>query len=194
MQIGVLALQGAFVEHIAMLRRLGVDAVPVRLPTELDGLAGIVIPGGESTAIGKLMDTYGLAEPLRERIAAGLPAYGTCAGMILMAASIDGGAAGQATLGGMDIAVRRNAFGRQLDSFERDVAIPELGDEPFHAVFIRAPAITHAGPGVHVLARLDDGAIVAAQQGSQLVSAFHPELGGDTRLHAHFAAQCAAKA
>jgi 5'-phosphate synthase pdxT subunit len=194
MKIGVLALQGAFIEHIAMLRRLGVDAGPVRLPTELDGLAGIVIPGGESTAIGKLMDSYGLAEPLRERIAAGLPVYGTCAGMILMAATIDGGVAGQSTLGGMDIAVRRNAFGRQLDSFEQDVAIPELGDEPFHAVFIRAPTITYAGPGVHALARLDDGAIVAAQQGSQLVSAFHPELGDDTRLHAHFAALCAARA
>lgn len=192
--IGVLALQGAFAEHIAMLRRLGVDARPVRLPEELDGLDGIVLPGGESTAIGKLMETYGLTAPLRQRIGAGLPVYGTCAGLILLADTVEDGTAGQPLLGGMDIVARRNAFGRQLASCEQDIAVPDLGDAPFPAVFIRAPAITRIGPDVHALAHVADGTIVAAQQGKRLATAFHPELSGDTRLHAYFAALCAGTA
>ena len=192
MRIGVLALQGAFVEHMAMLRRLGVEAVPVRLPEGLEGLDGVVIPGGESTTIGKLMVTYGLLEPLRRTIEAGTPVYGTCAGMILLARDI--GADGQPILGEMDIVVKRNAFGRQLDSFEQEIAVPELGAEPFHAIFIRAPAIERVGPRARVLARLDDGTIVAAQQGHMLATAFHPELSHDTRLHEHFVALCAERA
>ncbi len=189
MRIGVLALQGAFIEHIAMLRRLGVEALPVRLPAGLAGLDGLIIPGGESTVIGKLMDKYGLLEPLRRTIEAGTPVYGTCAGMILLARDI--GAEGQPILGEMDIAVKRNAFGRQLQSFEQDLRIPALGSDPFHAVFIRAPAIERLGPGARELARLDDGTIVAAQQGTMLATAFHPELSRDTRLHEHFVAMCA---
>ena len=192
MRIGVLALQGAFVEHMAMLRRLGVEAVPVRLPEGLEGLDGVVIPGGESTTIGKLMLTYGLLEPLRRTIEAGTPVYGTCAGMILLARDI--GTAAQPILGAMDIVVKRNAFGRQLDSFEQESAVPELGAEPFHAIFIRAPAIERVGPRARALARLDDGPIVAAQQGHMLATAFHPELSHDTRLHAYFVALCAERA
>jgi pyridoxal 5'-phosphate synthase pdxT subunit len=192
MRIGVLALQGAFVEHMAMLRRLGVEAVPVRLPEGLEGLDGVVIPGGESTTIGKLMVTYGLLEPLRRTIEAGTPVYGTCAGMILLARDI--GTAAQPILGAMDIVVKRNAFGRQLASFEQEIAVPELGAEPFHAIFIRAPAIERVGPRARALARLDDGTIVAAQQGHMLATAFHPELSHDTRLHEHFVALCAERA
>ena len=192
MRIGVLALQGAFVEHMAMLRRLGVEAVPVRLPEGLEGLDGVVIPGGESTTIGKLMVAYGLLEPLRRTIEAGTPVYGTCAGMILLARDI--GTAAQPILGAMDIVVKRNAFGRQLDSFEQEIAVPELGAQPFHAIFIRAPAIERVGPRARPLARLDDGTIVAAQQGHMLATAFHPELSHDTRLHEHFVALCAERA
>jgi len=192
MRIGVLALQGAFIEHMAMLRRLGVEAVPVRLPDGLAGLDGLVIPGGESTTIGKLMATYGLLEPLRRTIEAGTPVYGTCAGMILLARDI--GTAAQPILGAMDIVVKRNAFGRQLDSFEQEIAVPALGAEPFHAIFIRAPAIERVGPRARPLARLDDGTIVAAQQGHMLATAFHPELSHDTRLHEHFVALCAERA
>lgn len=192
MRIGVLALQGAFVEHIAVLRRLGVEALPVRLPQQLEGLDGLIIPGGESTTIGKLMETYGLLEPLRRTIEQGLPVYGTCAGMILLARDIGAGA--QPILGQMDIVVKRNAFGRQLDSFEGDIAIPELGETPFHAVFIRAPRIEHVGPAARALASLDDGTVVAAQQGTLLATAFHPELSGDTRMHQHFVALCARRA
>jgi pyridoxal 5'-phosphate synthase pdxT subunit len=192
MRIGVLALQGAFVEHMAMLRRLGVEAVPVRLPEGLEGLDGVVIPGGESTTIGKLLVTYGLLEPLRRTIEAGTPVYGTCAGMILLARDI--GTAAQPILGAMDIVVKRNAFGRQLASFEQEIAVPELGAEPFHAIFIRAPAIERVGPRARALARLDDGTIVAAQQGHMLATAFHPELSHDTRLHEHFVALCAERA
>jgi 5'-phosphate synthase pdxT subunit len=177
---------------MAMLRRLGVEAVPVRLPEGLEGLDGIVIPGGESTTIGKLMLTYGLLEPLRRTIEAGTPVYGTCAGMILLARDI--GTAAQPILGAMDIVVKRNAFGRQLDSFEQEIAVPELGAEPFHAIFIRAPAIERVGPRTRVLARLDDGTIVAARQGHMLATAFHPELSHDTRLHAYFVALCAERA
>src|SRR5579875_183622 len=190
MRIGVLALQGAFVEHIAMLRSLGVEAVPVRLPEGLEGLDGVVIPGGESTTIGKLLTSSGLFEPLRRTIEAGTPVYGTCAGMILLARDI--GTDAQPILGEMDIVVKRNAFGRQLDSFESDIAIPALGDEPFHAVFIRAPAIESVGSAAEALARLDEGPIVAARQGTLLATAFHPELSGDNRVHEYFVRMCAA--
>jgi len=190
MRVGVLALQGAFIEHIAMLRSLGVEAVPVRLPSGLEGLDGLIIPGGESTTMAKLLITSGLLEPLRRTIDAGTPVYGTCAGMILLARDI--GSAAQPTLGEMDIVVKRNAFGRQLDSFEQDIAMPALGDPPFHAVFIRAPAIERVGPAARELGRLDDGTIVAARQGALLATAFHPELSGDARIHAYFIAMCAA--
>ncbi len=187
-KIGVLAVQGAFREHIAMFERLGVEAVEVRLPEQLDDIDGLVIPGGESTAIGRLMATFGLLEPVRRTIEAGTPVYGTCAGMILLARGI--GREAQPILGEMDIVVKRNAFGRQLDSFESDIAVPDLGPKPFHAVFIRAPAIERVGPRARVLASLDDGTIVAAEQGTMLATAFHPELSGDARMHQRFVALC----
>ena len=188
MRIGVLALQGGVAEHLAMLRRLGVEAVEVRLPDQMERLDGIILPGGESTTIGALMVEYGLLGPLRRRLQAGLPAYGTCAGMILLASDLGG--ARQPILGVMDIAVRRNAFGSQLDSFEQDLAVADLEGGTFRAVFIRAPAIERLGAGVESLARLGDGTPVAARQGRLLASAFHPELGGDLRIHRMFADLC----
>jgi 5'-phosphate synthase pdxT subunit len=187
MNVGVLALQGAFVEHEAMLRGLGVATTQVRLPAQLEQVDRLIIPGGESTAIGKLLVTYNLLEPLRERGRAGMPIWGTCAGMILLAKDItEGRAAGQPALGLMDITARRNAFGRQLDSFEADLDVPALGEQPFHAVFIRAPQIDRAGPAVEVLSRLEDGRIVAAREGRYLATAFHPELTHDDRFHRLF--------
>lgn len=183
MKIGVLALQGAFIEHQKMLESLGADVVQVRLPEQLDNLDGLVIPGGESTVIGKLAVQYGLVEPLRE-FARTKPTWGTCAGMIFLAKDI--GVDRQPILGLMDITVNRNAFGRQIDSFEADIPVPALGDVPFHAVFIRAPIATAAGEDVDVLASLGEGRIVAAQQGHLLATAFHPELTADTRVHAYF--------
>jgi len=183
-RIGVLALQGAFIEHIAVLRRLGVEAIPVRLPQELEGLDGLVIPGGESTAIGRLLKRWDLIPELERRIANGLPVLGTCAGMILLARDVIG--LDGYSLRAMDIKVRRNAFGRQVDSFEADLNIPVLGKPPFHAVFIRAPLIEGVGPGVEVLAQLPDGTAVAAREGNIVVAAFHPELVADTRFHAYF--------
>lgn len=183
MKIGVLALQGAFREHRVMLERCGADAVEVRLPEQLDDLAGLVIPGGESTTIGKLMVRWGLQEKIRERNAAGMGIYGTCAGMILLAREIAG--SDQPRLGVMDITVRRNAFGRQRESFEADLQVPAFGPEPLRAVFIRAPYIETAGPSVEVLARLDDR-IVIARQGRCLVTAFHPELTDSDRVHRYF--------
>jgi len=188
-RIGVLALQGAVIEHREMLRRLGVEAVPVRLPAHLDGLDGLIIPGGESTTIGKLMVGYGLIDPLRRAIEKGTPVYGTCAGLILLAR--ESGALSRPLLGVMDIAVTRNAFGRQLASFEEDIVIPTLGEEPFHAVFIRAPAIDWIGPAAQEIARLHDGTIVTAEQDTMLATAFHPELSDDPRLHARFIGLCA---
>ena len=185
MKIGVLALQGAFIEHIQMLAQLGIEAVEVRLPAHLAGLDGLIIPGGESTTIGKLADSYGLIEPLR-RFAKAKPTWGTCAGMIFLAKDI--GIDEQPILAAMDIQVNRNAFGRQIDSFETDLCIEGLGGEPFHAVFIRAPVVTQAGATVSVLARLDDGRIAAVRQGHLLATAFHPELTADLRLHAYFCA------
>jgi 5'-phosphate synthase pdxT subunit len=182
-KIGVLALQGAFIEHETMLQQLGAETVEVRLPDQLADLDGLIIPGGESTTIGRLAVTFGLIAPLRE-FALRKPTWGTCAGMIFLAKDI--GIDRQPILGVMDITVNRNAFGRQIDSFETDLAIPALGDPPFHAVFIRAPVVTEAGEGVDVLARLDDGRIVGVQQGHWLATAFHPELTHDDRLHRHF--------
>lgn len=183
MKIGVLALQGAFIEHIKMLRRLGVEAVEARLPHHLDGLDGLIIPGGESTTIGKLACAYRLIEPLR-RFAQSTPTWGTCAGMIFLAKDI--GIDEQPILGAMDISVDRNAFGRQIDSFETELEIAGLAGAPYHAVFIRAPVVTAVDKGVDVLARLDDGRIVAVKQEHLLATAFHPELTDDLRLHSAF--------
>lgn len=183
-KIGVLAMQGAFVEHMAALRRLGVEAVPVRLSGEFKGLSALVIPGGESTTIGKLMRDYSLVDELRKLIAKGFPIMGTCAGMILLAKQVQG--LKQHTLEAMDIEVRRNAFGRQVDSFETALEIPVLGQPPFPAVFIRAPWIEKVGEGVEVLASLPDGTAVAVRQGNLVATAFHPELTDDLRLHDYF--------
>ena len=184
--VGVLALQGDFREHIAVLRSLGAEAVPVRRPEELSSIGGLVIPGGESSVMDKLSRLFGLAEPLKAAIASGLPVYGTCAGLIMIADTLIDSITGQQSLGGLDVAVRRNAFGSQLDSFETDLDIPVLGDPPMHAVFIRAPVVESAGPGVTVLASLDDGRIVAVEQGNLLGTSFHPEMTGDTRFHEYF--------
>ncbi len=186
MRVGVLALQGAFIEHEKILRRLGVDATEVRLPEELAGLDGLIIPGGESTTIGKLAVKWRLLEPIRALAKAGRPVWGACAGMILMAQKVTDGVPDQPLLGLMDIAIVRNAFGRQVDSFETDLDVPVLGKIPFHAVFIRAPLIERVGAGVEVLARLEDGAVVAARQGNLLATAFHPELTEDDRFHRYF--------
>jgi 5'-phosphate synthase pdxT subunit len=181
--VGVLSLQGAFVEHLDMLRRLGVAGREVRLPRDLNGLDALILPGGESTTIGKLAVAYGLVAPMRRMIEAGLPVWGTCAGMILLARDVG---ADQPLLGCMDVVVDRNAFGRQVDSFEIGLTVPALGEKPFQSVFIRAPRIRSAGPGVQVLATLPDGKIVAARQGNMLVTAFHPELTNDDRWHRYF--------
>jgi len=182
--IGVLALQGDFREHREVLERLGVAAPEVRLPKDLEGLVGLIIPGGESTAIVRLMRTSHLLEPLRKLADDGFPIWGTCAGMILLAKRLD--ASGFPALEAMDIAVRRNAFGRQVDSFEADLHVSALGDPPYRAVFIRAPIIEDVGPAVEVLARLPDGSPVAARQGRLLATAFHPELTSDHRFHRYF--------
>ena len=185
MRIGVLALQGAFIEHVKMLRQLDVEALEVRLPQQLDDLDGLIIPGGESTTIGKLANAYCLIKPLR-RFTESKPTWGTCAGMIFLAQDI--GIDEQPILGSMAITVDRNAFGRQIDSFETDLEIAGLAGEPFHAVFIRAPVVTAVEEAVEALARLEDGRIVAVRQGSLLATAFHPELTNDLRLHSLFCA------
>lgn len=189
MKIGVLALQGAFIEHIKILQKLGVEAVEVRLPQDLTGLDGLIIPGGESTTIGKMATKYELMEPLRQ-FARQKPVWGTCAGMIFMAKEITAGELpAQPLMGVMDIAVERNAFGRQVDSFEVGLDIPALNNgssKPFPAVFIRAPKLSRVNGETKVLARLGDGTAVAAQEGHWLVTSFHPELTDDTRFHAYF--------
>jgi 5'-phosphate synthase pdxT subunit len=182
----VLALQGAYAEHAGVLADVGAEAVEVRLPEELDGLDGLIIPGGESTTIGKVARRWKLIEPLRAFARSGRPMWGTCAGMIFMANRVSDEADDQPLLAVMDVTVRRNAFGRQVDSFEVDLDVNALGDEPFHAVFIRAPLIERVGKSVDVLARLDDGTIVAARQGNLLTTAFHPELTDDDRFHRYF--------
>jgi len=183
MKVGVLALQGAFREHIRMLRALGAEAVEIRLPSQLDEVDGLVIPGGESTTMRKLMADFGLVDPLREFAASGKPVFGTCAGLIVMAERLGGRR--QELLNLIDIDVERNAYGRQVDSREADISGDALGPEPFHAVFIRAPQILSTGPGVEPLA-LYQGKVVLARQRNVLVATFHPELTGDARIHELF--------
>jgi 5'-phosphate synthase pdxT subunit len=183
MKIGVLAIQGDFAEHILMLKRLGVETTEVRLPSHLGGLDGLIIPGGESTTIGKLSVDYGLLEPLR-KYGNTNAIWGTCAGAIFLSKDAR---RSQPLLGIMDITVSRNAFGRQVDSFEADLAIPELGEgEPYHAIFIRAPIIESVRGGARILSALPDGRIIAARQGKLLATSFHPELTQDTRFHQYF--------
>jgi 5'-phosphate synthase pdxT subunit len=180
-RIGVLALQGAVREHVAAIRDVGAEPVEVRLPRDLVGLDALILPGGESTTMRKLIDAYGLREPILSLARAGAPMLGTCAGMILLADRIADG--DTPVLGLLDVEVRRNAYGRQLDSFEAEVAMPVIGDEPLHGVFIRAPIVSEVGPGVVVLARDATGAPIAVRQGRVLATAFHPELTGDRRMH-----------
>jgi 5'-phosphate synthase pdxT subunit len=180
MKIGVLALQGAFREHLQTLASIGVEGVPVRLPTDLDGVSGLILPGGESTTMRRLIDRWGLRQPILDLAERGAPLFGTCAGMIVLAREIVGE---EPILPLLDVVVERNAFGRQLDSFEGELQVPVLGDQPVHGVFIRAPIVDEAGPGVDVLARLDDGRIVAVRERNILATAFHPELAGETRFH-----------
>ena len=190
--VGVLALQGDVREHLAALAAEGATAVPVRRPEELAAVDVLVLPGGESTTIGKLAARFGLLRPLRDAVRAGLPVYGSCAGMVLLADRLVGAPAGQETIGGLDATVRRNAFGRQVDSFESSVQLagPSLGGAPVPAVFIRAPWVEAVGPAVEVLGRVvggaGDGKIVAVRQGDLLATSFHPELTGDRRVHALF--------
>ena len=181
MKIGVLALQGDFIEHVRTYRAIGVEAVEVRLPEDLEGVSGLTLPGGESTTMRRLIDRWGLRQPILDLAETGAPIFGTCAGMILLAREIVGGEPPVLPL--LDVTVQRNAFGRQLDSFEADLHVPMLGDEPVHGVFIRAPVIDRVGPGVDVLARLDDGRIVAVRERNIIATAFHPELAGETRFH-----------
>jgi len=192
-RLGILALQGAFREHIAMLKRLNVDAVEVRLAAELDDLNGLIIPGGESTSMGLVAERWGLVEPLRQWVHGGKPTWGTCAGMILLAEHATGQKlGGQALIGGLDVTVNRNYFGRQVDSFEADLDVPTLGDTPFHAVFIRAPAITAVAEDVVPLATVaspgneNEPVIAAVRNGPILATAFHPELTDDLRWHRYF--------
>ena len=181
MRIGVLAVQGAFQEHIDVLRQIGVEAVAVRLPSDLEGLAGLILPGGESTTMRKLIERWQLGRPILDLAQKGAPIFGTCAGMILLSNEITDGDAPVFPL--LDISVKRNAFGRQLDSFESELAVPVLGDKPVHAVFIRAPVVERVGPDVDVLAELEDGRVVAVRRGNIVATAFHPELAGETRFH-----------
>jgi pyridoxal 5'-phosphate synthase pdxT subunit len=185
--VGVLALQGDVVEHLRALREAGAEPAAVRRPDELDGVDGLIIPGGESTTMWKLIDVFGLAEQLRKRIHGGMPVFGSCAGLIMLADRLPDPASGQQTLGGIDMTVRRNAFGRQVDSFERDLEITGLDGPPYRAIFIRAPWVEDVGSGVEVLAT-DPGTsrIVAVRQGRALATSFHPELTPDRRVHQMF--------
>ena len=182
--IGVLALQGDFAEHVTVLRTLDIDAREVRLPAEMEGLDGFIIPGGESMTMAKLMDSYGLREPIQARVRDGMAVWGTCAGLILLAKELEDDR--PEPLGLMDIDVARNAFGRQVDSFEADLPVAVLGEQPFHAVFIRAPVIKQLRNGIQELANLPDGRVVAARQERMLATAFHPELTDDARFHEYF--------
>lgn len=186
MTVGVLALQGDFREHAAVLVALGAEVELVRRPEELARVSGLVIPGGESSVMDKLSRAFGLAEPLRDAVRAGLPVYGTCAGLIMLADTVLDGIAGQQSIGGLDISVRRNAFGSQAESFETELDVPVLGAPPVHAVFIRAPVVEVVGPRATALARLADGRCVAVQQGNLLGTSFHPEITGEHRFHEHF--------
>ncbi|TFV46857.1 pyridoxal 5'-phosphate synthase glutaminase subunit PdxT [Blastococcus sp. TF02A-35] len=188
--VGVLALQGDVREHLAALGAEGAQARPVRRPEELAAVDGVVVPGGESTTIAKLADRFGMLEPLRDAVRSGLPAYGTCAGLVLLADRLVDAPAGQPTVGGLDVTVRRNAFGRQVDSFESTIRLVGLDGPPLQAVFIRAPWVEEAAAGVQVLGRVEggpaDGRIVAVRQGNVVATSFHPELTGDRRVHALF--------
>ncbi len=189
MKVGVLALQGAFAAHASCLRALGAEPREVRAPDQLAEVDALVLPGGESTTMSMLLESAALVEPLTERLRDGLPALGTCAGMILLGAEIIDGRPDQRCFGAVDISVRRNAFGRQVDSFEADLHLDALPGGPFRAVFIRAPFVERAGPGVDVLATVD-GHPVLCRQGAVMVAAFHPELSNDLRLHDHFLRSC----
>lgn len=192
--IGVLALQGDVREHIAAIEALGSEALPVRRAGELASVDALILPGGESTAIWRLMRAFDLLDPLRERVVEGMPTYGSCAGMILLADRVLDAVAGQETIGGLDVTVRRNAFGRQVDSFEAEISIPVIGPEPIHAVFIRAPWVEQVGESVEVLGSVTfDGQShpVAIRQGHLLATSFHPELTGDLRIHKYFIDQVA---
>jgi len=191
LRVGVLALQGDFEAHLEVLRSLGAQPVEVRTPEQLEGLDGLVIPGGESTTIGKLLVTFDLLEPLQKRVRDGMPTFGSCAGMILLADRVLDGTADQIGIGGLDVTVRRNAFGRQVDSFEESLSVTGVEDGgPFHAVFIRAPWVEEIGAGVTALATIRDGVaagkVVAVRQGQLLATSFHPELTGDARIHRLF--------
>ena len=193
-RVGVLALQGDFREHAHVLTRLGAQVSLVRRPEELHAVDGLVIPGGESSVMDKLSRTFGLAEPLKAAIADGLPVYGTCAGLIMLADTVLDAIAGQQSLGGLDVVVRRNAFGSQNQSFETDLDIPALGEEPMHAVFIRGPVVESVGPAATPLAALGDGRVVAVEQGNLLGTSFHPEITGEYRFHEYFLGKVRARA
>jgi 5'-phosphate synthase pdxT subunit len=184
-RVGVLALQGAFAAHARVLAELDTDPVEVRTPAQLGQVDALVMPGGESTTMSLLLESSGLFDPIATRLADGLPVLGTCAGMILLSTEVLDGRSDQRSFGAIDLSVRRNAYGRQVDSFETDLEVPELGDPPFHAVFIRAPGVERVGPGVEALAERE-GRVVLARQGPITVAAFHPELSGDPRIHARF--------
>ena len=187
--IGVLCLQGDFREHLQTLEALGIETVRVRKPSDLEGIKGLVIPGGESTVIDKLSSTFELRNPIMKLISEGFPVFGTCAGLILLADRVVDGTATQKTFGGLDVAVQRNAFGSQLDSFETDVRFEGI-DKPVHAAFIRAPIVLETGHEVAVLACLDDGRVVAVRQGNVLGISFHPEVTGETAIHEYFVQMC----
>jgi 5'-phosphate synthase pdxT subunit len=192
--VGVLALQGDFREHARVLGELGARVVLVRRPEDVEGIDGLVSPGGESTVMDKLARAFGVAEPLKRRIAEGLPVYGTCAGLIMIADTLLDTMAGQENLGGLDVVVRRNAFGSQNQSFETDLEIPALGDEPVHAVFIRGPVVESVGAKATALASLSDGRVVAVEQDNLIGTSFHPEIQGERRFHEYFLAKVRARA
>ncbi|HAQ60117.1 MAG TPA: pyridoxal 5'-phosphate synthase glutaminase subunit PdxT [Microbacterium sp.] len=185
-RVGVLAIQGDVREHARVLTGLGAEVTLVRRPEELAAVGGLVLPGGESSAIDKLSRLFGIQQPIRDAVAAGMPMYGTCAGLILLADRITDGIAGQETFGGLDVTVRRNAFGAQTESFETELFVPVLGDPPVRAAFIRAPLVEQHGPGVEPLAVLEDGRVVAVRQGALIGTAFHPEVTGERRFHELF--------
>ena len=186
LHVGVLAIQGDVREHARVLTELGAEVTLVRRPAELDAVDGLVLPGGESSAIDKLSRAFGMQQPIRDAIAAGMPMYGTCAGLILLADRITDGIVGQETFGGLDVTVKRNAFGGQTESFETNLDVPTLGTPLVHAVFIRAPLVEQRGPDVEALAALDDGRVVAVRQGVLIGTAFHPEVTGELRFHQLF--------
>lgn len=190
-KVGVLALQGDVREHAALLEGIGADVTLVRRPAELASVDGLVIPGGESSVIDKLSRLFGMQEPIRQAIAEGMPMLGTCAGLILLADTVLDGIQGQQSFGGLDVVVRRNAFGRQLESFEAELEVPDLGAEPVKAAFIRGPVVESVGPAATALASLPDGRVVAVEQGVLLGLSFHPEITGETRFHRRFLARVA---